>query len=174
MKTERAQELLQHFKNHGISHKPGNGLNLVMEYQDIIGHSSRQAVTEFEDSLDQDGRKNFIWTNFLTLAQDSALDILKITVINRWLEKHAAILEEDYDKRVDDYQRQQNQLNDCKKHIYRRISKLEAENARLRASLEWKVKERDQLLSECQTHARQRARYEDKAHKYDSMKALLA
>ena len=174
MRTERATELLKHFKDHGISQEPGDGLRNVLEYQDIIGHSTIKEVANFDETLDQDGRKGFIWTNFLTLAQDSAIDILKKTVINRWLTKHAKMLEEDYYKRVDEYNRKQNQLDDCKKHIYKRISKLEAENSQLRSRLGHADEERAYSRDRNRDLALELREAQNKAKKFDDVKALLA
>ena len=174
MKTERAQELLNHFKESGVSHEPGTGLNLVLEYQDIIGHCNKAEIVDFEQSLNQVGRKLFIWVNFLTLNQDTAIDLLKSTVIHRWLNKHADMLEEDYYKRVDECQRQQNQLNDSKKAIYKRIGKLENENARLRAENETYQAQCNHYSKEATIERRRRSSFEDKAQKFDSLKALLA
>ena len=174
MKTERAMELLKHFKDNGVSQEPGNGLDLVLEYQDIIGHSNSAEIRDFETDLDQERRKNFVWVNFLTLSQDTALDIFKGTVAARWLNKQAGILEDDYnDKLTDVYAREQT-LKEGKRTIYKRIRKLEAENNRLRATLDLKVREKLQLVNENRTLVTQIAHYSTKADKYDRIKGLLA
>ena len=174
MKTERAQELLKHFKNNGISQEPGNGLNLVLEFQDIIGHSTRQEIQDFEATLDQDGRKNFIWVNFLTLSQDSALDIFKNTVAARWLNKQADILEGDYNEKLTDVYTRERTLKEGKRTIYKRIGKLESENSALRASLKWATSERRQLVDENRTLVQSIAHCQIKARKYDTIKELLS
>ena len=174
MKTERAQELLKHFKNNGISQEPGNGLNKVLEYQDIIGRSTAAEVADFETSLDQDGRKHFIWTNFLTLAQDSAIDILKNTVIHRFLERESVAMDETWNKKWKEHHEASQRLDESKKVIFKKIRKLEEENARLRSSLvnsramKGEAQDRNRELSAALWTA------QDKAHKFDSMKALLS
>ena len=173
MKTDRAQELLNHFKENGVSHEPGTGLNLVLEYQDIIGHCNKAEIVDFESRLDQAGRQLFIWVNFLTLNQDTAIDLLKSTVIDRWLNKHAEMLEEDYYKRVDECQKQQNQLNDSKKAIYKRIGKLENENARLKSRLAQEESIVSAVLEQKRILIKSVVKFEDSARKFDTIKQLL-
>ena len=124
MKTERALELLKHFKNNGVSQEPGDGLNIVLEYQDIIGHSNAAEIRDFETELDQNSRKNFVWVNFLTLSQATALDIFKSTVADRWLNKQADILEDDYNNKLTDVYARERTLEEGKRTIYKRIRKL--------------------------------------------------
>ena len=174
MKTKRAQELLKHFKNNGISQEPGNGLNLVLEYQDIIGHSTRAEVADFESDLDQDGRKNFVWVNFLTLAQDSAIDILKDTVLSRFVEREAAAMDETWNKKWKEHHEASTQLDESKKAIYKKINKLEAENARLRSKLKFSDTMKESAWSNNQDLLRSVSMYKDKAQKFDNMKALLS
>jgi hypothetical protein len=174
MKTERAQELLSHFKAHGISQEPGNGLNMVLEYQDIIGHSTTAEIRDFEADLDQASRKNFVWVNFLTLSQDTALDIFKSTVASRWLNKQADILEDDYNEKLTDVYARERTLKEGKRAIYKKITKLEAENARLRSKLEFSDTMKESAWSNNKDLLRSVSIYKDKAQKFDSMKALLA
>ena len=174
MKTERAMELLKHFKSYGVSQEPGNGLDLVLEYQDIIGHATSAEIRDFETELDQDGRKNFVWVNFLTLSQDTALDIFKSTVAHRWLNQQADILENDYNDKLTDVYARERTLKECKKAIYKRIRRLESENASLKANMDFRVRERLQLVNENRTLVTQISHYSTKADKYDKIKGLLA
>ena len=172
--TKRAQELLKHFKDYGVSQEPNNGLDLVLEYQDIIGHSNSAEIRDFEADLDQKGRKNFIWVNFLTLSQDTALDIFKSTVAARWLNKQADILEDDYNEKLTEVYNREQTLKECKKAIYKRIDKLEEENARLKSRLEFSDTMKEKAWENNKTLVRSVSIYKDKAQKFDSMKALLA
>ena len=174
MKTERAQELLKHFKAHGVSQEPGNGLNMVLEYQDIIGHSTAAEVRDFEADLDQESRKNFVWVNFLTLAQDTALDIFKNTVAHRWLNKQADLLEDDYNEKLTDVYNRERTLKECKKSIYKRIAKLETENNHNRNMLKNLNEMLNRKTDENRTLTSQVAHYSIKADKYDKIKGLLA
>ena len=174
MKTERAMELLKHFKDNGVSQEPGNGLDLVLEYQDIIGHATSAEIRDFETELDQDGRKNFVWVNFLTLSQDTALDIFKSTVAHRWLNQQADILENDYNDKLTDVYTRERTLKECKKPIYKRIGKLEVENNHHRNMLKKLNEMLNRKTDENKSLAAQVAQYRGKAQKFDSMKALLA
>ena len=174
METERAMELLKHFKDNGVSQEPGNGLDLVLEYQDIIGHSTASEIWDFETELDQAGRKTFVWVNFLTLSQDTALDIFKGTVAARWLNKQADILEDDYNEKLTEVYNREQTLKECKKAIYKRIGKLEAENARLRNTLELKEKDRSRMFERVCLLSKDLVNYRGKAEKYETIKGLLA
>ena len=76
MDTTRATELLEHFKMHGISHNPKEGLNYVLEYQDVIGHAHQGDIKAYWDTLDGIQQSSFLWANFLTLSQDAALHMV--------------------------------------------------------------------------------------------------
>jgi len=174
MKTERAQELLNHFKENGVSHEPGTGLNLVLEYQDIIGRCNKAEIVDFEQSLDQAGRKLFIWVNFLTLNQDTAIDLLKSTVIDRWLNKHADMLEEDYNEKLTTVYAQERILEDSKKAIYKRIGKLENENAQLKAQLKYYKGMAEGHGMAIDSLQKELSAASCKAQKFDTIKQLLA
>ena len=85
MEVKRATELLEKFKN-GISHAPGKGLDLVLEFQDIIGHSTNGEIVEYYRGLDQVERKHFLWSCFLTLSEDMATDIMVNTTLRLRME----------------------------------------------------------------------------------------
>jgi len=82
MKTARALELLDTFKDQGIQQK-GPGLQLVLEYQDCIGRAKRGELAKFEKDLDKRTREIFFWVNAHTLAMEHFLEILKRTYIQR-------------------------------------------------------------------------------------------
>ena len=174
MKTERATELLKHFKDNGVSQEPGNGLDLVLEYQDIIGHSNATEIRDFETELDQAGRKTFVWVNFLTLSQDTALDIFKSTVAHRWLNQQADILEDDYNEKLTDVYARERTLEGGKRAIYKRIGKLEVENNHHRNMLKKLNEMLNRKTDENNSITAQVAQYRDKAQKYDTIKGLLA
>jgi len=87
---KRAMELLRHFKEYGVSHDPkgGNGLKLVLEWQDLIGRSSMEQITAFEKGLtaisnDGPDRDTFLFVNMHALSYHLAIDIFKHTHGNR-------------------------------------------------------------------------------------------
>ena len=89
MKEERAIELLTKFHTNGI-HKAGEGLQDVLEWQDIIGQASPKEIVIFESGLPQRMRELFVWVNFNTLSYDMALTILSATVVQRKVERELA------------------------------------------------------------------------------------
>jgi hypothetical protein len=76
-------DYIKQFKNNGISHEPGNGLDTVLEFQDYIGRMSLSQIVDEYLTLDQSHRRYFLKIIFLTLSDDSALDILRHCVIER-------------------------------------------------------------------------------------------
>ena len=175
MDTEKAKELLKHFKDHGVSHNPDNGgLQYVLDYQDVIGHSSKQDVVAFEESLEKgDEKKNFVWVNFLTLSQDMAIEILKNTVVHRFIEKDIEAVDDEYQKKYQEYDRQVNQLRDAKKYIYKKIRELEAGKRRLSGSVKYLEAALETAYGNSRkSHGRAREA-ETKARKYDTIKNLL-
>ena len=175
MKTERAQELLNNFKENGVSHEPGStGLNLVLEYQDIIGHCNKAEIVDFESGLDQAGRKHFIWVNFLTLSQDTALDIFKSTVASRWLNSQADILENEFNEKMTAVYAQERTLEDSKRTIYKRIAQLTNKNAQLEHQLKFYKGTAEGHGMAINSLQQELSAVASKAQKFDDMKALLA
>ena len=168
MNTERADELLKKFKN-GISHDPKKGLDDILDWQDVIGHSSMQEIAEFEGALDQDEKKHFVWVNFLTLSHDLSVDILLKTVIKRKTERIIAGYEEDIKGREDTLFENEMKLQSAKKSIYKKIASLRKDNARLR-------KESNTNLAGWMRANTSKANVKylkEKAVKFDELKALL-
>jgi len=138
MDTERALQLLESFKN-GIDRNPGPGLTAILEYQDIIGRSNYQDIMDFEDDLDtQEEKKHFIWVNFTALAHETALDILRKTVLRRWVEKEAEALEVQCEEAWGQQREAETKLREeearlqgYKKAIFKRIRKIEDEKEKL-------------------------------------------
>lgn len=173
MKIERALELLKEFED-GVSHNPGNGLNSVLEYQDIIGTSSINEIQDFESTLKKgQEKKHFQWVNFLTLSEDMAMDILKGTVLHRWKQSIANEYEEYISERENSVCEKEFRLNDCKKAIWKRIKHLRADNIDLTRKIDyWRERAlvAEQSLNKCQHYSHV---IQDKAEKYDNIKSLL-
>ena len=176
MNTERATlttDLLDYFKVHGVSHDPENGLQYVLDYQDVIGHSTPQEIREYEETLNQEQRKTFIWVNFLTLSQDMSLDILKGTVIHRFIERESEANDKIYSEHWNEWTRKTKQLNDCKKHIYRKIRDLERSREDLVRCNVNLLNTNDSLREQNRNTRQQFFDYRDKAEKFDTIKNLL-
>lgn len=173
MDTKRAQELLTIFKD-GVSHEPGKGLELVLEYQDVIGHSSMQEIRDFETGLEsQEGKKHFIWVNFLTLSHDMAVDILRKTVVARLIEKEADTMEKQWETEWDKHHKAAVILEEAKRAIFRRIRKAEQENARLSKKVESLEIQRVGYISQTKAFRDEAWRNKEKADKYDKLVELL-
>ena len=173
MNTERADELLKKFKN-GISHDPKKGLDDILDYQDVIGHSSMQEIAEFEGALDQDEKKHFVWVNFLTLSHDLSVDILLKTVIKRKTERIIAGYEEDIKGREDTLFENEMKLRSAKKSIYKKIAALREDKERLKDRNAHMTKTA-QLYYESTNKAKLEAHhFQEKARKFDELKAILA
>ncbi len=174
MKTERAREMLfTEFKD-SVNHEPGNGLDAVLEYQDIMGTSSMRGIREFENTLEKGYEKrHFVWVNMLTLSEESAMNILKGTVILREREMIYDQFDRDCQERETALFKSNNIFTDCKKAIYRKIRSLT--NKIL--ELQWKAdywKERAET-AEYSVNKLQRINYRNAqdAEKYHAIKELL-
>ena len=173
MNTERADELLKKFKN-GISHDLKKGLDDVLDWQDVIGHSSMQEIAEFEGALDQDEKKHFVWVNFLTLPHDLSVDILLKTVIKRKTERIIAGYEEDIKGREDTLFENEMKLQSAKKSIYKKIADLREDNYSLKESSARLIEILEQA-QQVKVNAMKRVLVsEEKARKFDELKAILA
>ena len=173
MNIERADELLKKFKN-GISHDPKKGLDDILDYQDVIGHSSMKEIAEFEDALDQDEKKHFVWVNFLTLSHDLSVDILLKTVIKRKTERIIAGYEEDIKGREDTLFENEMKLQSAKKSIYKKIADLREDNYSLKESSARLIEILEQA-QQVKVNAMKRVLVsEEKARKFDELKAILA
>lgn len=173
MNTERLTELLTEFEA-GVSHKPGNGLDSVLEYQDIIGQSNMAEIREFEETLKKgQPKKHFVWVNFLALSEDMAMDVLKNTVVHRWKQGIADEYENYISERENTVFEKENRFNNARKWIFKKINKLNTSNAKLKYELNaWRERalssEKDYYASCQRFHS-----INKKAEKYDIMRSLL-
>lgn len=175
MKTERATELLKHFKDHGVSLDPKNGLQYVLDYQDEIGHATPQEIVEFEEALKMgDEKKNFVWVNFHTLSQDSAIEIIKKTVVRRFIKKESDVLDDMYTEKFNEFNERSTQLHNAKKAIYKKIRGLETEKEKLASRLEWFETELRETRDINRKLREDKEEYRTKAQTYDDIKELLS
>jgi len=175
MDTAKATELIKHFKDHGISLDPKNGLQYVLDYQDVIGHATPQEVVDFEGTLKMgDEKKHFVWVNFHTLDQDSAIDIIRNTVVRRFIERESNALDDMYTEKFNELNKRSTQLHNAKKAIYKKIRNLETEKERLASRLEWMETELQDARDTNRKLREDKAEYRTKAQKYDTIKDLLS
>jgi hypothetical protein len=151
VKTDRAKELLKHFKLHGINRDPkgGEGLKLVLEWQDIIGQASVDEIRAFEDRLPpmaQDGvdRDTFLFVNMHCLSYEQAIQIFKVTYGERVFQAIEANCEDRHEKGLKEVYAKQKQLNELLMAFTDKESdwKLEVEKAKR------EVKNRDRIIDE--------------------------
>ena len=174
MNIERAEELLKKFKDK-ISHEPKDGLDDVLEWQDVIGNSSMKEITEFENNMSQErDKKHFVWVNFLTLSQDLAVDILIKTVIRRKTERIINDYEKDIQGREDALFDNEMKLQAAKKSIYKKIAALRKDKIRTEKKSE-DLERRLTNTYEDNKRISLKATYsKSKARKFDELKAILA
>jgi trans-aconitate methyltransferase len=127
MDTKKVSVFLTIFKNDGVSHEPGIGLDHVLTYQDLIGRSNMADIHEYWNSLTQENKRIFTWVNFLTLSQDMAIDILKGTTLANYKEDVQNSFEKQFVKRENDLFNREMILRESKRTIYKRIRRLENE-----------------------------------------------
>lgn len=133
MKTERAMELLKDFKQNGIPLDAKNKrFQTVLEYQDILGQTTLGDICLFYQDLNEEQQSNFTWVNFHTLSQDSAIDILKRTVLRKYrihleeehMKEELRLSNEWHDKNIV-LVKKKKEFEDSRKWIFRRIKFLD-------------------------------------------------
>lgn len=148
--------LLENFKNNGISNDPKNKqFKNVLNFQDIIGRSSLEELTNAFLAMNRNNRGLFLWVACSCLDKDNFLHILKTCVCDAIIYEEEAHLNDLYDKRVE-------ALSEREKHM----TNLEMENAVLKERvkhLEYVSKQR----------ANKVIKLAEKAEAYDTIKNLL-
>lgn len=175
MDTERAAFLLDHFKTNGVSLDPKKigALDHVLAYQDIVGRSTPQEIRDYEESLNPEQRKNFIWVNFLTLSQGMAIDILNSTLIHRFIKKDVEATETLWHEEATKHHAKERQLADSKKHIYRKIRALEDTKALLIRRTKAMIEELDATRERNRSLSAKNTLLRDRAEKFDQIRTLL-
>lgn len=97
-KTNEIIGLLEVFEKDGI-HYTGKALENVLRFQDLIGGSSKTEINEFEENLNQNNRRLFIWATGVCLDKDTFVEIIKYTVCQRYIEKAIGSAEKDFNDR---------------------------------------------------------------------------
>ena len=175
MDTEKATELIKHFKKHGISLDPENGLQHVLDYQDVIGRATPQEIIDFEGKLEVGGEKrDFIWVNFHALDQDTAVQIIKNTVVRRFIEKDSDALYDMFNEKSRELNEESKKLCDAKKFVYKKIRTLETEKMRMESRLRRMERELE-VSRDINRELRGKAEeHRIKARKFDNIKELLS
>lgn len=80
----KAQDLMTNFGMYGISHNPkkkDGGLEMVLEWQDLVGRSTMGEIVEFWTDLNDKSRELFHFINMNCLDQKTSVEILKQTTL---------------------------------------------------------------------------------------------
>ena len=102
-------EALAHFQEHGVSHDPKKGLHHVLEYQDLVGHANATELRIVETEFDHDTRGLFHWVNCLTLDQENAMQLLRMTA-TRLASNEIACMRDTHNKTVHKLQEDVNRI----------------------------------------------------------------
>lgn len=181
MDTDKMKDLLTHFKDAGISHAPGNGLEKVLEFQDMIGHSTPDEIFQFESGLGREERRIFVWVTFSTLDMESAVNVLKWSLFRRMkrayiddVEEYLSKEEEGLQDKVDAARTAQDRLENSKKFIFRRISGLRKQVDRLTKQNENLESENQYLKEKVYKLRSDLSEYSQAASKWRDLKLMLA
>ena len=173
MNAEKTKRLLDHFKKDGINHNPGTGLNRVLLYQDEIGHSSIAEIREFEKTLSPEERKTFIWANFSTLSQDTAIDIYNKTIAYRWLDTQTTRIEEELSEQWEKLYERERQLREAKRAIFRKIRKIGYDRESLRIQNDRLRAQNKELIDSNKKHRALNKALAAKAEKFNTLVNLI-
>ena len=121
-------EILDTFKEKGISHDPKRGLDKVLRFQDLIGQASESELSEIEAAMNSTVRSTFVWACFSTLDCDGALAVFKVTTAQRKMREWVEQEEVEINKRHND-------LFDKEHALKAERIEFEAEKERLRGKV---------------------------------------
>lgn len=167
--ADEAKEMLANFRENGISHEAGNGLDKVLRFQDLVGRSNPDGIFEFYDGLDKPTRLTFLWASCACLGPEIAESVVRYTTVKLLRRQEMENLEKEYEALLG----QENTFRQAKKTVYKRlrdkdnrIRDLERRNAWLQSCLN------DRTSASQRAHAEARENRED-AEKYRKIKDLL-
>jgi hypothetical protein len=78
-KFDRMLEIMTHFKNNGIR-QAGKNLDLVIEFQDIIGRSTDDQIAKAWLKLDASQKNIFLWSVSCCLGQEITVVVVEATL----------------------------------------------------------------------------------------------
>jgi len=79
IKLDRLIQILNLFRVNGIRNG-GKGLELVLEFQDIVGRSTNEEIRHLWEELGDFMRSNFVWALTSTVSYDMAINVITVTV----------------------------------------------------------------------------------------------
>ena len=97
---DRMLEIMTHFKNNGIR-QAGKNLDLVIEFQDIIGRSTDDQIAKAWLKLDASQKNIFLWSVSCCLGQEITVVVVEATLGRDSKRKLLKQFEDEY-KRLED------------------------------------------------------------------------
>jgi len=123
-KFDRMLEIMAHFKLNGIRQQ-GKNLELVIEFQDIIGRSTNDQIALAWTKLDPSQRNIFLWSVSCCLGQEITVMVVEATLGRDYKRKLRKELEGEYD-----------QLAQKEMEINTRLNEVSKREKELRATVE--------------------------------------
>lgn len=79
VKFDRMLDIMAQFKSNGIRQQ-GKGLDIVIEFQDIIGRSTNDQIAEAWKKLDPSQKNIFLWSVSCCLGQEITVMVVEATL----------------------------------------------------------------------------------------------
>jgi len=118
---ERMLEIMSHFKDNGIRQQ-GKNLELVIEFQDIIGRSTNDHIAQAWLMLDATQKNIFLWSVSCCLGQEITVMVVEATLGRDCKRKLLKQLEDEYEKLA----QQEMELNDRLRAVEKREKEVQA------------------------------------------------
>lgn len=96
-KFDRMLEIMAHFKANGIRQQ-GKNLELVIEFQDIIGRSTNDQIAMAWTKLDPSQRNIFLWAVSCCLGQEITVMVVEATLGRDYKRKVLKELNDEYER----------------------------------------------------------------------------
>jgi hypothetical protein len=96
-KFSRMLEIMEQFKANGIRQQ-GKNLELVIEFQDIIGRSTNDQIAEAWTKLDLSQKNIFLWSVSCCLGQEITVMVVEATLGRDYKRKLHAELKTEFDR----------------------------------------------------------------------------
>jgi hypothetical protein len=96
-KFDRMLEIMTHFKTNGIRQQ-GKNLELVIEFQDIIGRSTNDQIAEAWNKLDPSQKNIFLWSVSCCVGQEITVMVVEATLGRDAKRKVLKQFKDEYDR----------------------------------------------------------------------------
>lgn len=96
-KFDRMLEIMTHFKANGIRQQ-GKNLDVVIEFQDIIGRSTNDQIAMAWTKLDPSQKNIFLWSVSCCLGQEITVMVVEATLGRDYKRKLLKELKDEFDR----------------------------------------------------------------------------